>query len=187
MSMHDWWQILAHFAGLSLLAVGGAITTAPDMHRYLVDDTQWLSDEQFNASIAIAQSAPGPNVMFIPLMGWQAGLNLGGSYSAATAGMLAAFVGILVPSSTLTWFATRWLYKNREATAVRAFKAGLAPVSIALIMATSWLLTSAHSNWQQDWRLWLLSATALLVVWRTKLHLLVVLLAGAVLGALGWV
>jgi chromate transporter len=28
-----WWPMFLHFAALSVLAVGGAITTAPDMHR----------------------------------------------------------------------------------------------------------------------------------------------------------
>ena len=45
---------------LSLLAVGGAIATAPDMHRYLVVDQRWISDAEFTASVAIAQAAPGP-------------------------------------------------------------------------------------------------------------------------------
>jgi chromate transporter len=33
----DWLDLFTHFLSLSLLAVGGAISTAPDMHRYLVD------------------------------------------------------------------------------------------------------------------------------------------------------
>lgn len=56
----DWLQLLLHFASLSLLAVGGAITVAPDMHRYLVDQQRWMTDPQFTASVAIAQAAPGP-------------------------------------------------------------------------------------------------------------------------------
>ena len=34
-SLANWLDLFTHFASLSLLAVGGAITTAPDMHRYL--------------------------------------------------------------------------------------------------------------------------------------------------------
>ena len=65
MTSADWVNMLVHFMSLSLLAVGGAITTAPDIHRYLVDDTHWLSESQFSSSISIAQAAPGPNIMFI--------------------------------------------------------------------------------------------------------------------------
>ena len=74
----DWLDLLAHFLSLSLLAVGGAISTAPDMHRYLVDARHWLSEGQFTSSIALAQAAPGPNVLFVALMGWNVGLNAGG-------------------------------------------------------------------------------------------------------------
>ena len=55
---------------LSLLAVGGAITTAPDMQRYVVGEHGWISDAQFTASVAIAQAAPGPNVLFVAVIGW---------------------------------------------------------------------------------------------------------------------
>lgn len=64
-----WFSLFLHFLSLSLLSIGGAITTAPDMHRFLVDQQHWLLDGQFNAAIAIAQAAPGPNVLFVALLG----------------------------------------------------------------------------------------------------------------------
>ena len=75
LAAYDWWSLFAHFMLLSVLSVGGAITTAPDMHRYLVDHQGWLSDSQFSSSIAIAQAAPGPNILFVALLGWNIGLN----------------------------------------------------------------------------------------------------------------
>ena len=48
--------LFGHFLVLSLLAVGGAITTAPDMHRYIVGEHHWITDAQFTTSIAIAQA-----------------------------------------------------------------------------------------------------------------------------------
>ncbi len=190
----DWLTLFTHFLSLSLLAVGGAITTAPDMHRYLVGSQHWLSDAQFNASIAIAQAAPGPNVLFVALIGWHVGLNAGGGAAAgwhaqllALAGAAVAMLGILLPSGLLTYSATRWAQHRRELRAVRAFKTGLAPIVIALLMATGWLLTAAHDQPARDWPLWLLTAATTLLVWRTRLHLLWMLGAGAALGALGWV
>ena len=87
----EWLALLTHFLSLSLLAVGGVITTVPDMHRRLVDEHQWLTDGQFNASIAIAQAAPGPNVLFVALMGWHVGLNSGGGLGAGWVGWGSAF------------------------------------------------------------------------------------------------
>jgi hypothetical protein len=36
-------QVFLHFMLLSLLAIGGAITTAPDMQRFIVGERGWLT------------------------------------------------------------------------------------------------------------------------------------------------
>jgi chromate transporter len=178
----DWLQLLAHYMSLSLLAIGGVISGAPDMHRFLVDQQHWLSDSQFNASIAIAQAAPGPNVLFVALLGWNVGLNAGGLMPAFF-GVLVTMGGIMLPSSTLTYLTARWSHENRELRAVRAFKQGMAPLVIALLIATGWILASANGDPARDWPLWLITLVTTLVIWRTRLHLLWLLAAG---GALGW-
>ena len=194
LTLADWGSLFLHFISLSLLAVGGAITTAPDIHRYLVDETHWLSDTQFTSSIALAQGAPGPNVMFVALMGWNVGLNAGGGLAAgwpavalALWGVLITMVGIMIPSCTLTFVTTQWAHRNRDMLAVKAFKSGMAPIVIALLIATGWLLTGNHENPAHDWPLWTLTAITTLIVWKTKTHLLVLLGCGALLGALGWI
>ncbi|MFC7460661.1 chromate transporter [Hydrogenophaga defluvii] len=190
----NWLELFTHFATLSLLGVGGAITTAPDMHRYLVHQQGWLSDAQFTSSIALSQAAPGPNVLFVALLGWNLGLNAAGGPAAgaiawwtALLGVVVTLTAIMLPSSVLTYTATRWAHHNRELRAVRAFKTGMAPIVIALLVATGWLLTAAHDQPARDWPLWLLTAGATLVVWRTKVHLLWLLGTGALLGAAGLV
>ena len=193
LQLSDWLSLFVHFISLSLLAIGGAITTAPDMHRYLVDEQHWLSEGQFVSAISLAQAAPGPNVMFIALMGWYVGLNASAgslwwwSLAHALAGVVICMVGIMLPSCTLTFVATQWAHRNRTLLWVRAFKAGMAPIVIALLSATGWLLISSHSDASHDWPLWLLAAISTAVVWRTRLHLLWLLGAGALLGAMGWV
>lgn len=194
LSTADWWNLFQHFATLSLLAVGGAITTAPDMHRYLVDESGWLSDGQFTSSIALAQAAPGPNILFVALMGWNVGLNaaasLGGLWMSAalgTLGVLVAMLGIILPSSVLTYTATRWAHQHREVRAIRAFKSGMAPIVIALLLTTAWLLTVSHDQPTRDWPLYVLTLATTLIVWRTKIHMLLLIGAGALIGALSWV
>ncbi len=182
----DWLNLFLHYLSLSLLSVGGAISTAPDMHRFLVEQQHWLTDAQFNASIAIAQSAPGPNVLFIALLGWNVGVNAGGMLTGLL-GVLCTMLGILIPSTTLTYMAAQWGHRNRELRAVRAFKQGMAPVVVALLIATSWILSSANGSSLKDWPVWLVTATTALIVWRTRIHLLWLLGAGAVLGWFGLV
>lgn len=180
----DWLNFFLHYLLLSLLSVGGAIATAPEMHRYLVADHHWLTEAQFNASIAIAQAAPGPNVLFVALMGWNVGLNAGGLWHALF-GLLVAMAGILIPSTTLTYMTAQWGHRNRDLRAVRAFKQGMAPIVVALLISTGWLLASGNGHPAENWRSWLTTLVAVLVIWRTKLHLLWLLAAGALLGAFG--
>ncbi len=187
-------DLLGCFVTLSLLSVGGAITTVPEMHRYLVAQNPWLTDSQFSASIALAQAAPGPNVMFVAVLGWNVGMASGGGpdngplpWALASAAMAVSMVGIIIPSTTLTFFAARWGQRNRERAEVRAFKQSMAPVVIALLVATGWLLTASHGNVQQAPLLWVLTVVSALLVWKTRIHLLWLIGAGALAGILGLV
>ena len=192
LTLADWLAFFNHFLSLSLLAIGGAIITAPDMHRFLVDQRGWLSDEQFSSSIALAQASPGPNVLFVAVIGWNVGLNagagLGGGWiSVALSGLGVALslVGIMLPSSVVTYTTTRWAHRHRDNRGIKAFKLGMAPVVIALLVATGWLLTASHDNPARDWPLWLLTLASMLLVWRTRIHLLWLIGVGAILGGLG--
>jgi chromate transporter len=166
--------LFGHFLLLSLLSIGGAITVVPDMHRVLVGEMGLLNDAQFNASIAIAQASPGPNILFVAVMGYQA---------AGLPGMAAMMIGIMLPSTTLALAAARWGHARREWRAVRAFKAGMAPIVIGLLFATSWILSAQTPGWGLS----VLAVVSALLVWRTGLHLLLLVGVGAVAGALGWV
>ena len=193
--------LFVHFAGLSLLSVGGAITLVPAMQQYLVAHTQWMSAAQFNAAVTISQAAPGPNILFVSLMGWYAGSGwLQSSMPQAhwgiklAIGVVTAWVallGMMLPSTTLNYFAGRWAHHNQHRLWVKAFKQGMAPIVIGLLIATGWVLaasgTAALSDGRQAAAAWLLTACAALLAWRTSVHLLYLLAAGALAGALGWV
>ena len=142
---------------LSLLSIGGAIATVPDMHRYLVGEKQWLDDATFSSSIALAQAAPGPNLLFVPVLGFQV---------AGLAGAAVTMIGMLLPSTTLALLASRWMQKQRQAVGVRAFVAGMMPVTIGLLLATGWVLArSLHGNPS----LVAMVVAATLLSWRTKI------------------
>ncbi len=182
----DWLYLFTHFLTLSLLSVGGGITTAPDMHRFLVDKQGWITDAQYTSSIAIAQAAPGPNILFVALLGWNVGINAGG-LGWGLLGVMLCMVGIVMPSSILVYVTARWSHANRELRAVRAFKLGMAPIVIALLIATGWILAGVNADPARHWPLWLLTVITAVIVWRTRLHLLWLLGLGGLLGWFGWV
>lgn len=182
----DWLALFAQYLVLSLMSVGGAISTVSEMHRYLVNQHSWLTDAQFNASIAIAQAAPGPNILFVALLGWNVGINAGGM-ATGLFGVLVTMAGIMLPSTTLTYLAARWGHRNRSLRAVRAFKQGMVPIVTALLIATGWILASAGNDPAKDWPLWLLTVVAALIILRFRIHLLWLLAAGGLLGWFGLV
>ena len=170
----DFLQLFANFLVLSFLAIGGAITTTPEMHRYLVTERGWLDDAQFTSSIAIAQAAPGPNVLFVAVLGWNV---------AGPLGALATMAGILIPSTALSLWATRWGHARRATRGVRAFTSGMAPLTIGLLLATGWILAGPASG--HAGAMLLVVATALVMI-KTRLSPMWAVGAGAVAGALGW-
>ena len=184
--MHElWWghlglggtELLAlflHFTMLSLLAVGGAITTAPDMQRFIVGERGWLSDAGFTASVALAQAAPGPNVLFVAVIGWNI---------AGLAGVAAATLGSLLPSATLALAASRYGDRHRESLGVRAFMVGMAPLTLGLLLATGWVLLEPTRNHIGTP---MLVAVTLLLMLKTQLSPLWPIALGAAVGAFGW-
>jgi len=172
-------ELFLRFLTLSLLSIGGAMSTAPEMHRYLVVERGWLGEADFTTAIALAQAAPGPNVLFVPVLGFQV---------AGLAGAAAALLGILLPSTLLSLGVSRWGATRRNTPLVRAFTAGLAPVTVGLTFAAGWLLAlpfigdPAH----RAGALGLIALTAAVTL-KTKLAPMWMIAVGAALGAAGFV
>jgi chromate transporter len=179
LSAADLFGLFTHFLILSLLAVGGAITTAPDMNRYIVVERHWLTDAQFTSSVALAQAAPGPNVLFVAVLGWNV---------AGPLGALATLTGNLLPSTVLSLWATRWGAKRRETRGVRAFTAGLTPITLGLLIATGWVLAMPYfAVPAHRWGALALIVVTVVVMTRTKVSPMWLIALGALVGVLGWV
>ena len=171
----DWWPLFGHFLAMSMLAIGGALATAPEIHRYLVDERGWIDDTQFSAAVALAQAAPGPNLLFVPVLGHAI---------AGLPGALVALLGILIPSTTLALAASRWGERRRHTRGVRAFVAGMAPVTIGLLLAAGSVLAQPLASRAA---VWAVVAGAVLLALATKINPVWLIAAGAAAGAAGWV
>ncbi len=64
--------VTIHFLSLSFLAIGGVIATLPEMQRIAVDLEHWMTAGEFAEMFALAQIAPGPNMMIVTLIGFRA-------------------------------------------------------------------------------------------------------------------
>jgi len=165
------WQ----FAVLSLFAIGGGGAAVPEMHRQTVEIAQSLSDRQFSELFAIAQAAPGPNIMFVALLG---------HFIAGAPGAAIATVAMCGPSCVLACAVSQVVERFHKARWRIAIAAGLVPVTIGLIAASALIIArGADRNWAS---LTITAITFAAVYW-TRLSPLVVFACAALLGLAGFV
>lgn len=124
-------SIFLRFAGISLLAVGGATAALPEAQRQIVGQLHWMTPEQFAQNFAIAQTSPGPNVIVFSLFGWKL---------AGLAGLLVATLGFLGPASALAFGAERVMRRAGQAAWLARLKKALTPPAIGLMAANGYLL-----------------------------------------------
>jgi chromate transporter len=165
--------LAGQFVLLSLVAFGGANAVVPEIHRQAVDVHRWMGDAEFADLFAIAQAAPGPNVMISTLVGWKV---------AGIVGGLVATVAMCAPSCLLTYFVARLWDRYRETPWRMALGAGLAPLTVGLVASSAWLLAHAADL---QWRLALVTAATAVVAFFSKLNPLWCLGAAAALGFAG--
>lgn len=160
------------YAQMSLLAVGGVSAVLPEMQRLVVTRHAWMGSAEFAALFALAQMAPGPNMLVATLVGWRV---------AGLPGALAATLGMIAPSSLLTWATAGAWHRFRERPWRRRVQAGLVPVTVGLIMAGAALLVASTSAGPLTSSVTLAVASAVL---STRLHPLTLLAGGAAAGVL---
>jgi chromate transporter len=173
--MHTLLDLAIVFGQLSLLAFGGANSVIPELQRQVVDVHQWMSAHDFAALYALAQAAPGPNMMVVSLVGWRV---------AGVAGALVTTTAVALPSSVLTLFVAGAWYRFKDADWRKAVQAGLQPVTAGLIMASAALLIESTTV---DWTAGLVTVIAAGLFLSNKLHPLLLLAVAALAGAAGLV
>lgn len=158
------------FTQLSVLAFGGGNAILPEMQHQVVTVHQWMTAEQFSSLFAMAQAAPGPNMMIVPLVGW---------HVAGLAGLLVTSLAKFGPSSIITIYALKF-WERFKANPLRArFEKALKPITVGLVLVSAWLIADASA--QNLLLVVIVILTAFLGVFK-KIHPLWVMAVGAGLG-----
>jgi chromate transporter len=166
-------SLAAIFSELSLLAFGGGNTILPEMQRQVVGIHQWMTAQDFSAMFALAQAAPGPNMMIVTLIGWRV---------AGWPGVLVASLAKFGPSSILTALTLHGWQRFKDAPWRRTIQTGLVPMTVGLVAASATLITLASDHL---WVLGVITAGCALLTFKTKVHPLWMLAGGALLGLSG--
>jgi chromate transporter len=179
-------SLCLHFATLSVISVGGGMAVVPEMHRFLVLENRWLTASQFSDSVALAQVAPGPNILFVALMGWYASSQSLDAWAAPLVAVL-CLLCMVGPSSVIALFASRWMERHHEVRSVKAFHVGLAPVVVALLFSSAVYVYPAKTMTVHDFTLAAFCLTSFWLLMKTHVNLMLLLGIGAIAGALGLV
>jgi len=168
-------ELALQFGLLSLMAFGGVITVLPLMQQVVVSEQHWMSAQTFLELYAIAQAAPGPNILVVTLIGWQV---------AGLGGALVATIAVCLPSSLLMFALEQVWTRVGEHWLARAVRAGIAPLAVGLVLAGATLVARSMDT---DWRLLALSAAAVAFALLVPRNPLWMIAGGALLGLAGLV
>ncbi|MBS1370740.1 MAG: hypothetical protein HPZ91_12380 [Lentisphaeria bacterium] len=117
------------FCWFGLLCFGGGSALMPLYIQELVDARGWLTLHELSDFAAISQVTPGPiGVNLATFLGFRQG----GYFGA-----LICTIGLLLPSYLLMQLALRSLARWEESPVVRGIMAGIGPVTVGLMVATT--------------------------------------------------
>lgn len=167
-------ELFSRFVLISLLAFGGGQAALPLIERIAVSETGWLSPQDFATAVAFGYVTPGPVLITATFVGYRA---------AGLAGAFAATLGIFLMPWALAAAAAQQLQRLLQHAWLQGFGRGAAPAVVGLLAVTA-LDIARHTF--VAWPYVVIAAVALPLALWTKMHPILILLGGAVVGmALG--
>lgn len=167
--------LAVQFAIMSMLAIGGANAVVPEIYRQGVELRGWMTDRQFADLLAIAQAAPGPNVMLVTLVGY---------HVAGLPGALVSTVAMCGPTAILACYLSRTWDKFKEAPWRIAVQAGLVWLSVGLVGASALVFVRIASR--NEVAVGIMVLTAAVAYW-TRINPLWMFGVATIVGLLGLV
>ena len=124
-------ELFLEFALLSFVAFGGATALLPELYRVVVEQHHWMDATTFAHMYAIAQAAPGPNVLVVTLIGWQV---------AGLAGALVATLAMCLPMSVVVYLLFAMAFRMALAIKRKPFFLPFTGLVFAAIALLRWPL-----------------------------------------------
>jgi len=156
---------------LSCVAVGGFVTTLPELHRFVVETHRWMTDDRFVTLFALAQAAPGPNMIVVTLIGWEI---------AGAAGAALATAAACLPTLVIAYTASQFWTRYNQVEWYRIFERAVAPIAVGLVLTTGVLLTGSAAK---SWTSYVITAATAAFLLLTRRSPMIPLAVAAVLGA----
>ena len=164
-------DLFARCVLISLLAFGGGQAALPLIERIAVGETGWLSAQDFATAVAFGYVTPGPVLITMTFLGYRA---------AGLVGAGVATLGIFLMPWMLAAAAAQQLQRFMQHPWLQHFGRGAAPAVVGLLVLTA--LHLARSAFTSEVHAGITGVALALALW-TKLHPIVILLGGAIIGA----
>jgi chromate transporter len=149
----------------SLLAFGGINALLPVLYDLSVNQEHWINSQTFSDYFAIAQAAPGPNLMTVTLIGWKVG---------GVLGAVIATLAISWPSAIMIYYLQRSILGMQDKRKQQVIQFAAGAVAVGLILSAAWQISLQINQ----------SAAAYFF---TRIHPLYLIGIGAILGTLGFI
>jgi len=177
-------EISWFFLKVGLFSFGGAYAVLPYIRDGSVAQYGWISDAQMIDGLALGETTPGPLISIGIFVGYLAGNGAGVPWLGATAAtfwlFLPSFVFVLGAARYMNWLTTR--------PGIKEFLKGVTSGVVGLMFSIAIPLAQVAfmpKGVVDVWTIVLgLAAFALLTFWKWRLNVVVVVLAGGVLGLL---
>jgi chromate transporter len=185
-----WSQVYLFFTKAALVTFGGAYAVLGYVADQLVEHLRWVSADQSVAGLALAETTPGPLVIVLQFMGFMAGWNQPGGFtalsSALLAGGLAAWATFL-PSFVFIFLGAPYVERLTSVPRVGGALAAITAAVVGVIATLALLLAQVilfPDGWRAgpDWAAVALAAAAWFALERLKWPLVWVLVASAGVG-----
>jgi chromate transporter len=151
------------------------------MHLRSVNQDHWVTNSQFADLFSISQTAPGPSILIVGMIGYAAGLPVGGVLGGILGGVVAT-VAMVLPAASLVYAITLFWQRAEQSKWRIAVEKGFAPLTVGLILASSLVMSRAADH---DWRAYLLTAVCTLIFVRTTINPLIIVAIAGVIGYFG--
>jgi chromate transporter len=162
------------FSYLSLLTIGGGMAAFPAMRHEVVGIHHWVTEAALIHLYSVGQMAPGPNMMMVSSIGERV---------AGPLGSLAVVIAFFAPTALITFAVGRLWVKLAHWPWRDAIQRGLGPVSVGLVLAGS--LTLAKGALINAYAV-VVAVAVFAILLRTKVNPVVLILCGAVIGAVAF-
>jgi chromate transporter len=175
-------EISSFFLRVGLFSFGGAYAVLPYIREGAVTGYGWITDRQMIDALALGETTPGPLISIGIFVGYLAGQGV----RAPWLGAIAATFWLFVPSFVFVLGAARHMDWLTSRPGVKEFLKGVTSGVVGLMVSVAIPLAKAAfmPDGAIDWITIVLglAAFAALTFWKWRLNVVVVVLAGGILG-----